>query len=127
MGDIMNKNAYKKIMTFGILLTFLGLTLAPVMSAQTTESDYDLLIITPNRYTRALKSLVTHKNNVGVPARLATLSEVYRSQAAEQGRDKPEKIKYFIKTAVEEWGIKYVLLVGNFRQMPIRYCHNEEP
>jgi len=127
MGDIMNKNAYKKIMTFGILLTFLGLTLAPVMSAQTTESDYDLLIITPKRYTRALNPLVTHKNNVGVPARLATLNEIYKSQAAEQGRDKPEKIKYFIKTAVEEWGIKYVLLVGNFRQMPIRYCHNEEP
>jgi hypothetical protein len=49
------------------------------------------------------------------------------SQISEQGRDKPEKIKYFIKYAIETWGIEYVLLVGNFRQMPIRYCYNSEP
>ena len=145
----MRTNTYKKIMSFGIVIAFLGVTIAPTVNAQITKTDvknliniiwkltkqtediddasYDLLIITPNRYTRALKSLVTHKNNVGVPAKLVTLNEIYKSQATEQGRDKPEKIKYFIKTAVEEWGIKYVIMVGNFRQMPIRYCYNEEP
>ncbi|MCK4416301.1 MAG: hypothetical protein KAU84_04025, partial [Thermoplasmatales archaeon] len=41
------------------------------------------------------------------------------------GKDNPEKIKYFIKNAKENWGIKYVMLVGNFRKIPIRYIHLE--
>ena len=35
-----------------------------------------------------------------------------------------EKIKYFIKTAMEEWGIRYVLLVGgrSSQFQPTWYC-----
>jgi len=40
------------------------------------------------------------------------------------GRDNPEKIKYFIKTAVEQWGIKYVMLVGDYKKIPVRYVYN---
>ncbi|RLF64116.1 MAG: hypothetical protein DRN33_02795 [Thermoplasmata archaeon] len=46
-----------------------------------------------------------------------------------QGRDDAEKIKYFIKNAVEQWGIKYVLLVGGRKPglheewlLPVRYA-----
>lgn len=91
-------------------------------------STYDLLIITPEIYAFALQPLVDHKNSFGVKTKLVTLDEVYRSDAAFwHGRDKPEKIKYFIKSAIEEWGISYVMLVGDFRQMPIRYVYNDEP
>jgi hypothetical protein len=44
-----------------------------------------------------------------------------------QGRDNPEKIKFFIKKAYDEWDIKYVMLVGDFRKMPVRYVYNDEP
>ncbi|MEA3458427.1 MAG: C25 family cysteine peptidase, partial [Candidatus Thermoplasmatota archaeon] len=66
------------------------------------------------------------KNSRGISTKLVTLSEIYDSfYFSVQGRDNPEKIKYFIKDAKENWGVTYVMLVGNFRKMPIRYTHLE--
>ncbi|MCD6480866.1 MAG: peptidase C25, partial [Thermoplasmata archaeon] len=48
----------------------------------------------------------------GIPTILKTTDEIY---AAYDGRDEPEKIKYAIKDAIEEYGIKYVLLVGGLK------------
>jgi hypothetical protein len=45
------------------------------------------------------------------------------------GRDKAEKIKYYIKEAIENWGTKYVLLIGgkvrqfNRWHLPVRYIN----
>jgi len=89
------------------------------------DSIYDLLILTPKSFVEELQPLVCHKNAVGVSTRLVSLGKVY-DQMYWYGRDKAEKIKYFIKTAREEWGIKYVLLVGDFRLMPLRYCYNAD-
>ena len=46
-----------------------------------------------------------------------TLNEVFK-QMYWQGRDCAEKVKYFIKTAIEEWETKYVLLVGDHERIP---------
>jgi hypothetical protein len=40
-----------------------------------------------------------------------------------QGRDNPEKIKYFIKSAIENWNTKNVLLVGGSDKFPVRETH----
>ncbi|MFH1012930.1 MAG: C25 family cysteine peptidase, partial [Thermoplasmatota archaeon] len=91
----------------------------------TGPSVYDLLIIAPQKFVNALQPLITHKNNVGIRTRLVTLDEVYH-QMFWLGRDEPEKIKFFIKTAKEEWGITYVMLVGDFQTIPIRYVYNAD-
>jgi len=78
---------------------------------------YDLLIITPSYFEKNLTKLVVHKEKHGVKTNLTTLDEIYCNY---DGRDEPEKIKYFIKNAHEEWGIEYVLLVGEIRKTPIR-------
>ena len=131
---------YKKIIVFAVVAVFLGLTIAPTMNARITKSNveslienihiqtsynegistYDLLIIAPEKFSAILQPLVNHKESVGISTKLVTLDEVYENMFW-HGRDKQEKIKYFIKTAADEWGIKYVLLFGDFRQMPIRY------
>ena len=90
-----------------------------------SPSVYDLLIIAPQKFVNELQPLITHKNNVGIRTHLATLNEVYH-QMFWHGRDKAEKIKYFIKTAKEEWGITYVMLVGDFQTIPIRYVYNAD-
>ncbi|MBS3749780.1 MAG: hypothetical protein KGY67_08815, partial [Candidatus Thermoplasmatota archaeon] len=90
-----------------------------------TTEPYDLLIITPQEFTESLQELVDHKNRVGMKTKLVTLSEVYDNMFW-QGRDDAEKIKYFIKESIETWDIEYVLLVGDFRLMPIRYVHNQD-
>jgi len=86
---------------------------------------YDLLIIAPKKYSDVLQPLITHKNRVGIKTHLVTLNQVY-DQMFWHGRDKQEKIKYFIKTAKEEWGITYVMLVGDFQTIPIRYVSNAD-
>jgi hypothetical protein len=96
-----------------------------LIEPQNDDENYNLLIITPCEFSQALQPLVCHKNNIGISTRVVTLHDVY-DQMFWHGRDKPEKIKYFIKHAIEEWGIKYVLLVGDFRRMPIRYVHNQD-
>ncbi len=78
---------------------------------------YDFVIISPDIFKDNLTSLVNHKNSYGLKANITTLEEIYK---AFPGRDKTEQIKYFIKDAIEEWGTKYVLLVGEMRLLPIR-------
>ena len=85
----------------------------------------DLLIISADEFVSSLQSLKSHKESVGVETKLVGLSEVY-DKMREQGRDDAERIKYFIKSSVEQWDISYVLLVGDFRRMPIRYVYNQD-
>jgi len=78
------------------------------------ESKYDLVIIAPQVFSQALQPLIDHKNNMGVKTILKTTEEIYQEYP---GRDKPEQIKYFIKNALEQWGVKYVLLVGGLKSI----------
>ncbi|MFH1101605.1 MAG: C25 family cysteine peptidase, partial [Methanobacteriota archaeon] len=102
--------------------------LVPVESLLPVDSVYDLLILAPRRFSNALQPLVSHKNQHGVQTSLVTLEEVY-DQIAGQGRDSAEKVKLFIKQAVEESGVRYVLLVGGRKgqtyswYFPVRYSH----
>jgi hypothetical protein len=83
--------------------------------------DYDLIVITPTEFTDELDSLISHKNSVGVSTILVTLDEIYNSDYYPvKGRDEQEKIKYFIKESVENWGISNVLLVGGASIFPFR-------
>ena len=81
--------------------------------------QYDLVIITPRRFYLQVLPLVIHKNRMGIPAKIKTTESIYRQYR--EGRDKPEKIKYFIKDAIEKWNIKYVLLVGGRQGFGVRW------
>jgi len=137
----MKKNVNKKFIVFVIVVTFLSLAIASTMGAVNQKiyknlddqhkksittgcQIFDLLIITPAQFKKELEPLVDHKNNHGMSTTLVTLAKIYDEEF--WGRDNPEKIKYFIRDAIENWGIKYVLLVGDFRHMPVRYVHNED-
>ena len=39
------------------------------------------------------------------------------------GIDVPESIKYYIKDAIENWNVKFVLLIGNKTKFPVRYSN----
>jgi len=78
----------------------------------TFADTYELVVIAPKKFSRILNRLVDHKNDYGLPTMLKTVEAIYEEYT---GVDKPEQIKYFIKDAIEEWGIKYVLLVGGLK------------
>lgn len=99
----------------------------PVERTQTTDA-YDLLIIAPEEYEQALRSLITHKEIYGVKTLFASVESIL---AQTRGRDAPEKIKYFIFDTSENSNINFVLLVGNVDKTPmrraaIRVYHDED-
>ena len=97
---------------------------------ETTNVTYDLLIISPKKFSRYLILLVEHKNNHEVKTIQVNTEEIYQ-QLFLEGKDEAEKIKYFIKAAIENWEIKYVLLVGGRKGqgykekwwVPVRYTY----
>ena len=96
-----------------------------------SKDEYDLLIITPDEWKEDLQQFKQHKEQHGIRTIVVSLQEIYGGEYfAVEGRDDAERIKYFIKNAIEEWGIKYVLLVGGRKPgikeewlMPVRYVH----
>ncbi len=79
--------------------------------------DYDLIIVTPEIFSSTLQGFVNHKNSVDISTMIKTTEEIFSEY---EGRDKPEKIKYFIKDAIETYGAKYALFIGDMDLMPIR-------
>ena len=77
---------------------------------QTTT--YDMVIIAPATFSDALQPLIDHKNSYGIKTTLKTTKDIYTEY---NGFDKSEQIKYFIKDAIEQWNIKYVLLAGGLK------------
>ena len=75
---------------------------------------YNLLIITPQAFEDIFQPLVEFKNAHGMKTMMKSVEDILSNY---QGRDGAEKIKYFIKDAIEQWGIKYVLLVGGKKSM----------
>jgi hypothetical protein len=93
------------------------------------SANSDMVIIAPEIFSESLQPLITHKNNHGVKTFLKTTEDIYREYT---GRDDAEKIKFFIKDAIESNNIKYVLLLGG-RQgqgfkwfVPCRYSNVDD-
>ncbi len=77
-----------------------------------SNSEYNLIIIAPQKFKNDLQKLVNHKEKFGVKTLLKTTEEIYNQYT---GVDKPEQIKYFIKDALETYDNDYVLLVGGLK------------
>ena len=73
------------------------------------NDEYDLIIITPQDFSTGFEPLVSHKNNHGIDTKIVTIEEIYNTY---EGRDGSEKVKYFIKDAIESWNVTYILLGG---------------
>ncbi len=87
--------------------------------------NFDMIIIAPSVYNSSLKPLVEHKNNHNIITKFVSLNDIFiGAYFSIQGRDDQEKIKYFIKNAVENWNVSFVLLVGSSNQIPVRFCYN---
>ncbi|DAC72615.1 MAG TPA: peptidase C25 [Thermoplasmata archaeon] len=87
---------------------------APTHTPFPTNAAYNMVIIAPKSFEKAIQPLIDHKNSHGVATVLKTTEDIYKEFT---GADKPEQIKYFIKYAIETWGIQYVLLVGGLKNM----------
>jgi len=98
--------------------------LPSIEPTETIDEGYDLLILSSVEFSDELEPLIAHKNEKGIRTRGITLDEIYSEKYFSiQGRDQQEQIKYFIKNAIEEWGITSILLVGGIDEFPTRMTH----
>lgn len=111
-------------------------------SVSKISDTYDMVVIAPSEFSSHLQPLIEHKNSYGIKTILKTTEDIY---ADYEGSDKPEQIKYFIKNAIEQWNIQYVMLVGGLNSylfpkqkdnqncgytdwhVPVRYANLVEP
>jgi hypothetical protein len=95
-----------------------------ITPTKTMDDEYDLLIISPAQFSEEIDPLVAHKIERGIRTRGISLDDIFsETYFPIQGRDQQEQIKYFIKNAIEEWGITSVLLVGGLDEFPTRMTH----
>ena len=95
-----------------------------VHKTQSFDDDYNFIVLTPTEFSSELGALINHKNSRGISTKLVTLDEIYSgTYFPVEGQDEPEKIKYFIKNALENWNTTYVLLVGGSLEFPTRKTH----
>ena len=73
-----------------------------------------MVVIAPSLFKEELQPLVNHKNDIGVKTILKTTEDIYNEYT---GFDKPEQIKFFIKDALDNWGVHYVLLCGGLNSL----------
>jgi hypothetical protein len=92
----------------------------PANEPQPVRDGYEFLIIAPDEYSDELATLVSHKIGRDITTKFTGLNEIYSNSF---GRDNPEKIKYYIKDAIENWGTSSVLLVGSSTKLPSRDTH----
>ncbi len=124
----------------GLVLTYpqhadITITYEPPTTPFTQADEYDLVILCAPEFANALQPLVDHKIQHNVSTKLVTREDVCNSvYFPAEGRDCAEELKYFIKNAFDEWGIKYVLLVGGRKGgimeekwwMPVRYSNLDD-
>ncbi len=93
-------------------------------SQKNSEEQYELLILSANKYTDELDSLVEHKYEIDIPTKLVSITDIESSEYFQtQGRDRIERVKYFIKNAIEHWNVTNVLIVGGIDSFPARETH----
>ena len=104
----------------------------PSTQQSSFQDNYELIVLGPSEYSSQIAPLITHKIGRGVTSRFVSLTDIYGgTYFPATGRDNQEKIKYFIKNAIENWATSSVLLVGGSTQFPTRnthiYIEEEEP
>ncbi|MFH1013780.1 MAG: C25 family cysteine peptidase [Thermoplasmatota archaeon] len=91
------------------------------MVTENAIDEYDLVIITPDQFVSTLTVLKDHKERYDMKTLIKTTNEIYSEFS---GWDNPERIKYFIKYAIETYHTNYVLLIGDIKQLPIRSANS---
>jgi len=116
-------------------IAHLSLTYELPSTQPQTVDDYKLVIIAPKTFSEALLPLVNHKISNGITTKLVSRNEICDSvYFPVEGQDCAEEMKYFIKNAFDQWGTRYVLLVGGryggvLKEkwwVPVRYSHLDD-
>ena len=84
---------------------------------------YDYVIITDDDLIDSITSsgFIDWKESNGFNLKIVSITD--SEITSQQGNDLAEKIRNFLRQYYLEWGINYVLIVGNYEKIPMRYCY----
>jgi hypothetical protein len=82
------------------------------------DDEYDMVIIAPTIFSKPVQKLIEHKNSHSIPSIFKSTQSIYEEY---EGRDEAEEIKLFIKDAIENWKVSYVLLFGGMKRQTLRW------
>jgi len=93
-----------------------------VSRARTLSETYNYVIITTNELQSAITSsdFLDWKTSLGY--KLKTVLVTDTEITSQPGADLAEQIRNFLRSYYGVWGIEYVLLVGDYATVPMRYC-----
>ena len=95
----------------------------------TPSETYDYVIITTDALESSVTPLVTWKRAIGYSVNVVTTTWI---SANYPGIELPVQMKNFLIDKYPEWGIEYVILVGDIEDVPMKMCspkpddHNED-
>jgi hypothetical protein len=91
--------------------------------AATPADTYDYVIITTDSLASAVAStgFVAWKTALGHSVRTVLITDA--EITAQPGVDLAEQIRNFLRAYYGPWGIQYVLFVGDYSTVPMRYCY----
>ena len=88
-----------------------------------SQETYDYVIITVDSLTAAIAAsdFITWKATLGYSVRTVLLTDA--DIAGQPGIDLTEQIRNFLRSYYALWGIEYVLIVGDYATVPMRYSY----
>ncbi len=106
--------------------TLRGKLRVPTKVLYNDPGPYDYIIITSENLKPVFQTLVNHKIQRGLRAKVVTVEDIYSYYT--EG-DNPKKIRDFIKDAYLCWNVDYILLGGDTEVVPVRnvYARVEDP
>jgi hypothetical protein len=111
------------ILTSMLFFSFPSIYSTNIDENQKISTTFDLMIIAPEKYQLSIQPLIDHKQEFNITTVVMTTEYIFENYP---GGDKPEMIKYGIKQAYDESNISFVLLIGDFKDIPVRYVHNND-
>ncbi len=87
------------------------------------DDTYNYVIITSGNLYDAITStnFISWKNTIGYNIKIVNVSD---SEITSQfGNDLAEKVRNFLREYYIDWNIEYVLIVGDYETVPMRYCY----
>jgi len=94
----------------------------PENSIEIFQNSYDYIIITTNELKEVISSsnFLNWKSALGYNVKFVTITDP--EITSQSGVDLAEQIRNFLREHYISWNIKYVLIVGDYTTVPMRYC-----
>jgi hypothetical protein len=92
-------------------------------SSRDATEHHDYLVITTPALAEAVEAsaFTGWKSSLGFDLRLVLTTDP--EIAGQPGADLAERIRGFLRARYAAWGVRFVLLVGDYVDLPMRYCY----